>query len=822
VAFVHLAVVWSFAVAQPLLDLLGDNPEFFVARENTRGDILILAFVLVLVPPLVLTGVEALASLVSERLRQAIHVVLIGVLASVFALQLFKDWFDGTAALLLPMAIAVGVGVAVAYARTRAMPTVLTVLGPAPLIFLAIFLLGSPVSKLVLPGGEVEGADVAVPGDAPVVMIVLDEFSGLGLMGPGHRIDASAYPNFARLAATSTWYRNATTVADFTGQAVPALVTGNRPDPGAIPTAADHPESLFTLLGGKFSFDVTEPVTDVCPQRFCPIEATGRPPTRTRLKGLFTDLSLVVMHQVAPRDLESELDPVDRSFGDFGQSTPPKDPASPAASAQGAEAGFQALAALAGRTEEFERFNRGLQRAAPSRSLSFLHVQLPHNPYNFLPTGQRYFEAPDHQPGLGADNTWESEPLARLGFARFRLQIGYADRLLGQTLDSLRRSGIYDKAMIVVVADHGISFRPGAPYRNVTPENLAQVADVPLLIKLPGQRKGRIVDDNVRTIDVLPTIAKQLGVKLPWRLDGRPVDEATSGGEVRLSALRRGDFSLPFTEYVRRRDALADRFLRESNSPGSHGLYPGGPEGQLIGRQADQLEDAPVAGAGVQLDASGMYVSVDPNGEVVPSLVTGQATGIRPGDHVAVAVNGRVAGTADAYADGDVVRFAAIVSPDAYSVGTNALDVYRVTAGGRLARLGGLGGAYRLARRHGAKAVRAPSGRWLRVAEGRGGVVQTLGVSGENEVTLDGWAGLTEPATAAPTVIAFAGSHFLGETSPSLERSDLKKAYGPELAQAGFKLSGFAPGPPPGSPGVPITAYAVVGGAAYPLELRTP
>ncbi len=56
-------MLWSFAVAQPLFDLLGDGPEFFVARGNTRGDILLLAFGLTLLPPLVLIAVEWLAGL---------------------------------------------------------------------------------------------------------------------------------------------------------------------------------------------------------------------------------------------------------------------------------------------------------------------------------------------------------------------------------------------------------------------------------------------------------------------------------------------------------------------------------------------------------------------------------------------------------------------------------------------------------------------------------------------------------------------------------------------------------------------------------------
>jgi hypothetical protein len=56
-AALHLGGLWALAFAQPLLDLLGRNAEFFVARGSTTGDILLLAFGYVLVPPLVCAGV---------------------------------------------------------------------------------------------------------------------------------------------------------------------------------------------------------------------------------------------------------------------------------------------------------------------------------------------------------------------------------------------------------------------------------------------------------------------------------------------------------------------------------------------------------------------------------------------------------------------------------------------------------------------------------------------------------------------------------------------------------------------------------------------
>ena len=39
----HLAVLWAFAVAKPLFDILADSPDFFVARGNTSGDIVLFA-----------------------------------------------------------------------------------------------------------------------------------------------------------------------------------------------------------------------------------------------------------------------------------------------------------------------------------------------------------------------------------------------------------------------------------------------------------------------------------------------------------------------------------------------------------------------------------------------------------------------------------------------------------------------------------------------------------------------------------------------------------------------------------------------------------
>ena len=70
-----------------------------------------------------------------------------------------------------------------------------------------------------------------------------------------------------------------------------------------------------------------------------------------------------------------------------------------------------------------------------------------------------------------------------------------------------------------------MSFRSGDRRRRPTPTNVHDVANIPLFIKLPGQHEGGVEDTAVRTIDVLPTIADELGLRLREPVDGVPVGE---------------------------------------------------------------------------------------------------------------------------------------------------------------------------------------------------------------------------------------------------------------------------------------------------------
>ena len=69
-------MLWTFAVAQPLFDLLKDNPEFFAARGSSGFDIISFSVLLVVLPPAILLAIELLIGLIRPEARQVAHVVL--------------------------------------------------------------------------------------------------------------------------------------------------------------------------------------------------------------------------------------------------------------------------------------------------------------------------------------------------------------------------------------------------------------------------------------------------------------------------------------------------------------------------------------------------------------------------------------------------------------------------------------------------------------------------------------------------------------------------------------------------------------------------
>ena len=191
----HLAVLSAFAVAQPLLDLLGRRPEFFAVRRSEPVDVLLLPVLLCLALPLPLILLEALARLADRRLQRALHAVLVAALVAAILLPPLKSSLAAGPWPPVGCAALFGAAAAAAVDRLRPARLLLTFLIPALAIFPAVFLLRPGVGRVIAPS-VVEPVAFA-ESTTPVVMLIFDELPVTSLLAGPRQIDAVRYPNFA-------------------------------------------------------------------------------------------------------------------------------------------------------------------------------------------------------------------------------------------------------------------------------------------------------------------------------------------------------------------------------------------------------------------------------------------------------------------------------------------------------------------------------------------------------------------------------------------------------------------------------------------------
>jgi hypothetical protein len=663
----QLLAVSGFAFAQPLFDILGKNAEFFAVRGSTPSDIVLFALFVTFAPALILLAIEVAVELITRRDAVVLHYAFLAGLGAVFGVQALKrSGVDGTAALIVG-AIAIGVGIAVATWRVAIVRSFVTLLSAASLVFLASFIFNSKVEELVFPT-TVKAAAANVDASTPVVYLLLDEFPVIDLMTADERIDAKRFPNFARLARTSTWFRNTTTLSASTTVAVPVILTGNPPIPGALPIAQNYPHNLFTLLASRYRMNVVESQTRLCPSQLC---TRDEPSTESRLSSLYSDARTVYLHLIAPPKLENKLPNIDESWGNFGSDA-------------GDELEGDVLPKVnmhtfyIGRVQDFNHFVASIHRPAGNKpTLYFIHVLMPHGPWLYFPDGRVRAVANPRAPGR-THELWWSSSLAVQAWQRHLLQVGYTDELLGHLVRRLKAAGIWNKALVLVDPDHGISFRGGDKRREPTRTNLSDLAFIPFFVKLPGQKTGRLVDTHITTEDILPTIADVLGVNVPWTTTGSSALQATTDKKI----VHVGKLTAPYAAVLaqRKRSLARELSLFGSGTWGPR-FAATGRYWPLVGRPVDSLTVAGEVDAEAVVDAVGSKLlrHLPKNSPLIPSPVSGKLPGLKKGGMLALALNGRVAAVAPTYESGGKRRFSLLPSDAAFQAGPNDVRMFFVS-----------------------------------------------------------------------------------------------------------------------------------------------
>ena len=82
----HVFTLSSFAVAQPLYDLLGSSPEFFVANDVGPGVLLAAVFIVALGIPAAIFAVIAVIRLVSPRAGTLCYAMIVAALSALIVL----------------------------------------------------------------------------------------------------------------------------------------------------------------------------------------------------------------------------------------------------------------------------------------------------------------------------------------------------------------------------------------------------------------------------------------------------------------------------------------------------------------------------------------------------------------------------------------------------------------------------------------------------------------------------------------------------------------------------------------------------------------
>jgi hypothetical protein len=371
----------------------------------------------------------------------------------------------------------------------------------------------------------------------------------------------------------------------------------------------------------------------------------------------------VWLHIVLPQRLTEELPAVDDDWAEFGR-TP----------------GTQAEGVRNGRAAIFARFVSSIDRE-PAR-LYFIHSMLPHMPFEYAPSGRRY-HPPDRQSrtyrGLGLFEGRSAAYTDTL-HQRHLAQVGVVDRLVGDLIGRLREVGAYDKALVIITADHGASYREGLSRRQPQHNNLSDVLHVPLLVKLPGQRRSEVVDRIVETVDILPTILDVVGAKTSLRLDGRSlVDGRVPERSSRTFILRNRDNAQarPVGDLSADRAASLERKERRFGRGDYTALYAPPDARHLLGANVQR----PAMHPDVQITIQDpkQFAAVKRDRDPLPLYVRGVLGTSRPDPlSVAVAVNGTVAAVTHSYRDRGAHLFGTLIPESSLRDGDNAVAAFVV------------------------------------------------------------------------------------------------------------------------------------------------
>jgi hypothetical protein len=707
-SYLHIFVLWGFAVAQPLYDLFARYSDFFIAHDALPEDIILLAGLLSIGIPLLLAVSVFVTRAISAYTQTALHHALLGALMMLFVVLILKKLQLQPDDLLFALAALLSTAFLCTYVLFSPVRDAMTWLAITVLVFPIIFLTLSPVKQLISPKKIVGHALHVGEQDIPIVFIIFDEIPLVSLLDENHAIDPVRYPHFSELSQTAYWFRNYTVNAPDTKLSVPIILTGKYPEK-AHPMAAEYyPDSMFTILASNYRIVAEGLSKNIVPNNLrAPQEAPSRRSIVEQLSMMSLDMSVVYLHMVLPTTIARRLPPVTDNWNNFFVPSMSLDSSFSSNAIQNGEIERPTGKKIMGykKVRIFEYFMESLTNARHAKpTLYYFHSGLAHNPWFLAPSGRMYgsFSVPGYRRdkayvdslfGFGGKRWSNDKWLVNQGYQRHLFEVSRADAMIGEVTSRLKELGLFDRSLIVVTSDHGCSFEPGNRTRGNENTAPGDTMSVPFIIKLPYQKERVISDANTEAIDVLPTIADILQVELPFPIDGESMfntSTPTRKTKTMVYPMETGELERLVVDANNesRNERLQNKLsIFGSGTTNPNGYFAIGPFGSLVGKKISELSLFDSEDLTIEFEQRNIFDHVDINSTTfIPIYVSGKVLQGAPTNekvNLAIAVNGRVQAVTQIYNTklSMTPRFYAMLPESSLKQGSNQIDFYVIELG---------------------------------------------------------------------------------------------------------------------------------------------
>jgi len=155
----------------------------------------------------------------------------------------------------------------------------------------------------------------------------------------------------------------------------------------------------------------------------------------------------------------------------------------------------------------------------------------------------------------------------------YEQSLQYIDTQIGRLVSHLGRLGYDANTMIIAAADHGEEFLDHGRWGHWESNLYDEILKVPLIIRMPNWPHGQVIRQQVRLLDLMPTILDLCGCPLPGGLMGVSLvplwtqGEAEYEGGAAISEMRRD----PWHRIAVRTDAF--KYIWDSKRPHQPELY---------------------------------------------------------------------------------------------------------------------------------------------------------------------------------------------------------------------------------------------------------